>query len=117
CRVPSAVILCILACGRQRTSCSFAGSAVRPRLPFIASRSTSSAGVSISLTLWPTSPANDSETVFVGGFMVQVLRIGPACQSETLGRPQQAIDGAVGQFAGSGRGDFLLRGDPLQRVE
>ena len=30
--------------------------------------------------------------------MVQMLGVGPAYQSETFGRPQQAIDGAVGQL-------------------
>src|SRR5688572_26704494 len=118
CSLARATLLCILACGRQRTSCLRANSAMRARLRFIASRSTTRAGVSMALMSWPTSGASDSEgCVLVGGFMVQMLSIGPAYQSKALGRPQQAIDRPVGQLPGSGGIDFLAGGNAVQGVQ
>src|SRR5438132_8796225 len=84
----SSALLCILACGRQRTSCLRANSAIRAMLRFIASRSTTSAGVSM--------PATSEAGGVVAGILVQVLRVGPADEREALRGPQEAVDGAVG---------------------
>jgi hypothetical protein len=46
-----------------------------------------------------------------------VLRVGPAYQGEAVGRPQQAVDGAVGQFPGAGGVDFLAGGDSIERIQ
>src|SRR5215208_3849795 len=118
CSLARATLLCVLAWGRQRTSCFLANSAMRPRFLFIASRSMTSAGVSMALTLWPTSWARSSETgVFVGGFIVQMLSIGPAYQSKAFGRPQQPVDRAIGQLPGAWRIHILSGRDPVQRVQ
>src|SRR6478735_12486911 len=115
CNLASAELLCILACGRQRMSCFLANSAIRARLRFIASRSSTRAGVSMASTPWPISRRRVSERgVFVGRFIVQVLGVGPADEGEALGRPQQAVDRAVGQLPGPGRIDFLAGGDAVQ---
>ena len=49
-----AVDLCVLVCGRSRSPCAFAYSATRQRLRSMMSRSTTSAGVSISETCMHT---------------------------------------------------------------
>src|SRR5438105_10738841 len=120
CSLASAALLCIFAWARQRTWCLRQNSAMRARLRRMASMSMTSAGVSIAATLWPTSAARVSGSeagVVVGGFIVQVLRVGPADQREAFRGPEQAIDRAVGQFPGARRIDLLPGGDAVQRVE
>src|SRR3954463_5259239 len=99
CRRASAELLCILACGRQRMSCLRANSAMRVRFRCMASRSTTSAGVSIASTDWPTRSFREPlDGGFIGGRVLEVVRVGPADEGEALGRPEQAVDGTVGQF-------------------
>jgi hypothetical protein len=49
--------------------------------------------------------------------VVQVLGVGPANQGEAVGRPQQAVDGAVGQFPGARRVDFLAGCYAVKRIQ
>ena len=62
--------------------------------------------------------AGGSSAVFFAGFVaVQVALIGPAHQLQTLGRPQQTVDGGVAQTPGAWRLQRLTRGQSVQDVQ
>src|SRR3569832_996102 len=105
----SSALLCILACGRQRMPCLRANSAMRARLRFIASRSITSAGVSMAAT----SEAGG----VVGSILLQVLRVGPADEGEALRGPEQAVDRRIGQLPRARRIHFLPGRDAIERIQ
>src|SRR5450830_367083 len=142
CILASFTLLCSLACGRQRMLCFLANSAMRTRLRFIASRSITRAGVSMSLTGLPISPAKWGGKALIGGLgclawllgadgatsgsvcksvvvernALQVLSVGPAHQCEALGRPEQPVDGRIVQGPGARRLEVQPGGGAVQHV-
>ena len=58
-----------------------------------------------------------SSAEFVALRAVQVLGVGPANQRQTLGGPEQPVDGGIAQFPGARRTHALLRRQAVQHVQ
>src|SRR5690606_30492679 len=95
---------------------------MRCRLRLAASRSTTSAGVSMASKPWPIRArrrgATGSTEAFIEALVFQMGGVGPADQRQAaVGRPQQAVDRGVADLPAARVLQAQAGGQAIQHVE